>query len=85
MSRVPMPPNPNRDIGTVLVVIGVVAGVLNMVLGTVLLPNAGGNKWLYAPVWGLPAFWAAGLMLAGVCTVCLIYLNLRTRGVEIVR
>ena len=32
-----------------------------------------------------PAFWEAGLMLAGVCTVCLIYLNHRTRSVEIVR
>lgn len=30
-------------------------------------------------------FWEAGLMLAGVCTLCLIYLNHRTRGVEIVR
>jgi hypothetical protein len=32
-----------------------------------------------------PAFWEAGLTLAGVCIVCLIYLNRRTRGVEIVR
>ncbi len=32
-----------------------------------------------------PEFWEAGLMLIGVCTVCLIYLNHRTRGVEIVR
>jgi ABC-2 type transport system permease protein len=31
-----------------------------------------------------PEFWEAGLMLAGVCIVCLIYLNRRTRGVEIV-
>ena len=31
-----------------------------------------------------PEFWEAGLMLAGVCAVCLIYLNHRTRGVEIV-
>jgi hypothetical protein len=31
-----------------------------------------------------PEFWEAALMLAGVCTVCLIYLNHRTRGVEIV-
>jgi hypothetical protein len=31
-----------------------------------------------------PEFWEAGLMLAGVCSVCLIYLNRRTRGVEIV-
>jgi ABC-type transport system involved in multi-copper enzyme maturation permease subunit len=32
-----------------------------------------------------PQFWEAGLTLAGVCVVCLIYLNHRTRGVEIVR
>jgi hypothetical protein len=32
-----------------------------------------------------PAFWEAGLVLAGVCTLCLIYLNQRTRGVEVVR
>lgn len=31
-----------------------------------------------------PAFWEAGVVLAGVCVVCLIYLNHRTRGVEIV-
>lgn len=31
-----------------------------------------------------PEYWEAGLMLAGVCAVCLIYLNHRTRGVEIV-
>ena len=31
-----------------------------------------------------PEFWEAGLMLAGVCAICLIYLNRRTRGVEIV-
>ena len=31
-----------------------------------------------------PEFWEAGLMLSGVCVICLIYLNLRTRGVEIV-
>jgi ABC-2 type transport system permease protein len=31
-----------------------------------------------------PEFWEAGLVLAGVCAVCLIYLNQRTRGVEIV-
>ena len=31
-----------------------------------------------------PEFWEAGLMLTGVCIVCLIYLNRRTRGVEIV-
>ena len=32
-----------------------------------------------------PEFWEAGLILAGVCVICLIYLNHRTRGVEIVR
>jgi ABC-type transport system involved in multi-copper enzyme maturation permease subunit len=32
-----------------------------------------------------PEFWEAGVVLAGVCIVCLIYLNHRTRGVEIVR
>jgi ABC-2 type transport system permease protein len=32
----------------------------------------------------LPEFWEAGLMVAGVCVICLIYLNRRTRGVEIV-
>jgi hypothetical protein len=32
-----------------------------------------------------PEFWAAALVLAGVSSVCLIYLNLRTRGVEVVR
>lgn len=31
-----------------------------------------------------PEFWEAGLVLAGVCVICLIYLNHRTRGVEIV-
>ena len=31
-----------------------------------------------------PEFWEAALMLAGVCALCLIYLNRRTRGVEIV-
>jgi len=31
-----------------------------------------------------PEFWEAGLVLIGVCIVCLIYLNHRTRGVEIV-
>lgn len=31
-----------------------------------------------------PEFWEAGLVLAGVCVLCLIYLNHRTRGVEIV-
>ncbi len=32
-----------------------------------------------------PEFWEAGLVLIGVNVVCLIYLNFRTRGVEIVR
>jgi ABC-2 type transport system permease protein len=32
-----------------------------------------------------PEFWAAAVVLAGVTCVCLIYLNLRTRGVEVVR
>ncbi|MSQ95023.1 MAG: hypothetical protein EXR98_10775 [Gemmataceae bacterium] len=32
-----------------------------------------------------PEFWEAGLVLIGVSVVCLIYLNFRTRGVEIVR
>jgi ABC-type transport system involved in multi-copper enzyme maturation permease subunit len=32
-----------------------------------------------------PEFWEAGLVLAGVCTLCLIYLSRRTRGVEVVR
>jgi ABC-2 type transport system permease protein len=32
-----------------------------------------------------PEFWEAALVLLGVCTVCLIYLNRRTRSVEIVR
>ena len=32
-----------------------------------------------------PEFWEAALMLTGVCTVCLIYLNRRTQAVEIVR
>ncbi len=31
-----------------------------------------------------PEFWEAGLVLAGVCVICLIYLNHRTQGVEIV-
>ena len=31
-----------------------------------------------------PEFWEATLTLLGVCTLCLIYLNRRTRGVEIV-
>ena len=31
-----------------------------------------------------PEFWAAGLVLTGVCIGCLIYLNHRTRSVEIV-
>jgi ABC-2 type transport system permease protein len=31
-----------------------------------------------------PEWWEAALVLIGVCTVCLIYLNHRTRGVEIV-
>jgi ABC-2 type transport system permease protein len=31
-----------------------------------------------------PEFWEAGLLLAGVCALCLIYLNHRTRAVEIV-
>jgi ABC-2 type transport system permease protein len=32
-----------------------------------------------------PQFWEASLVLAGVTTVCLIYLNLRTRAVDIIR
>jgi ABC-2 type transport system permease protein len=32
-----------------------------------------------------PEFWEAALTLTGVCVVCLIYLNHRTRAVEIVR
>jgi ABC-2 type transport system permease protein len=32
-----------------------------------------------------PEFWEAGLVLAGVCALCLIYLSRRTRGVEVVR
>jgi ABC-type transport system involved in multi-copper enzyme maturation permease subunit len=32
-----------------------------------------------------PQFWEAGLTLIGVSVVCLIYLNFRTRSVEIVR
>jgi ABC-2 type transport system permease protein len=32
-----------------------------------------------------PAFWEAALVLAGVVTLCLIYLNRRTRAVEIIR
>jgi hypothetical protein len=31
-----------------------------------------------------PEFWQAALVLTGVCATCLIYLNHRTRGVEIV-
>lgn len=31
-----------------------------------------------------PEWWEAALVLTGVCAVCLIYLNHRTRGVEIV-
>ena len=34
---------------------------------------------------GQPAFLEACLVLLGVCGLCLIYLNLRTRAVEIVR
>jgi ABC-2 type transport system permease protein len=34
---------------------------------------------------GQPTFLQASLVLLGVCTLCLIYLNLRTRAVEIVR
>jgi ABC-2 type transport system permease protein len=34
---------------------------------------------------GQPTLLEAGLVLAGVCGLCLIYLNLRTRAVEIVR
>ena len=32
-----------------------------------------------------PAFWEAGLVLAGVCILCLSYLNRRTRAVEVIR
>jgi ABC-type transport system involved in multi-copper enzyme maturation permease subunit len=32
-----------------------------------------------------PEFWEAGLVLLGVTAICLIYLNFRTRSVEIVR
>jgi hypothetical protein len=32
-----------------------------------------------------PAIWEAAVVLLGVCTACLIYLNRRTRAVEIVR
>jgi hypothetical protein len=32
-----------------------------------------------------PSFLEAGLVLAGVCLVCLSYLNLRTRAVEVVK
>jgi ABC-2 type transport system permease protein len=32
-----------------------------------------------------PEFWAAGLVLLGVCAACLIYLSRRTRSVEVVR
>ena len=62
MTHTPPPPDPDRTLRRVLAVVGVAAGVAGMVLGTVLMPNAGGNKWVYAPVWGLPAFWAAGVL-----------------------
>ncbi len=32
-----------------------------------------------------PEFWEAGLFTLGVCLLCLIYLNLRTRAVEVVK
>jgi hypothetical protein len=32
-----------------------------------------------------PEFWQAAVVLLGVCSVCLIYLNRRTQGVEVVR
>jgi ABC-2 type transport system permease protein len=32
-----------------------------------------------------PEYWEAGLALAGVCLLCLIYLSRRTRAVEVVR
>jgi hypothetical protein len=32
-----------------------------------------------------PEYWAAALMLLGVCALCLIYLSRRTRAVEVVR
>ena len=32
-----------------------------------------------------PAYWEAGLVLAGVCILCLSYLNRRTRAVEVIR
>jgi hypothetical protein len=32
-----------------------------------------------------PEFWEAALVLSGVVALCLMYLNLRTRAVEIVR
>jgi ABC-2 type transport system permease protein len=32
-----------------------------------------------------PEYWAAAVVLAGVCTLCLIYLSRRTRSVEVVR
>jgi hypothetical protein len=32
-----------------------------------------------------PEYWAAALVLLGVCAVCLIYLSRRTRAVEVVR
>ena len=32
-----------------------------------------------------PEFWEAGLVLFGVCLLCLIYLNQRTRAVEVIR
>jgi ABC-2 type transport system permease protein len=32
-----------------------------------------------------PEYWEAALLLAGVCSLCLIYLSRRTRGVEVVR
>jgi ABC-2 type transport system permease protein len=35
--------------------------------------------------WPQPSFLAAGLTLAGVAALCLIYLNLRTRAVDIIR
>lgn len=54
--------DPDRRLRTVLAVVGVAAGVANVILGTLLVPNAGGNRWLYAPVWGLPAVWAAGVL-----------------------
>jgi hypothetical protein len=32
-----------------------------------------------------PETWEAGVVLAGVCAVCLIYLNRRTRAVDVVK